>query len=43
MIDWTILSPTFLSAVIDWAGAVMAVRVVDPCRATTEPQSKDER
>jgi len=30
MVDWTILSPTFLTAVIDWAGAMVTVLVVGP-------------
>jgi hypothetical protein len=25
MVDWTILSPTFLTAVVEWAGAVVTV------------------
>jgi hypothetical protein len=28
MVDWTILSPTFLTSVLDWAGAVVTVLVV---------------
>jgi hypothetical protein len=30
MIDWTILSPTYLTAVIDWAGAMVTVLAVGP-------------
>jgi hypothetical protein len=30
MVDWTILSPTFLAAVIEWAGAVATVLAVGP-------------
>ena len=25
MVDWTILSPSFLTAVVEWAGAVVTV------------------
>ena len=25
MVDWTILSPTFLTATLEWAGAVLIV------------------
>jgi len=25
MVDWTILSPTFLSAMVQWAGAAVTV------------------
>jgi hypothetical protein len=28
MVDWTILSPTFLAAVVEWAGAVVTVHAV---------------
>jgi hypothetical protein len=28
MVDWTMLSPTFLTAVIEWAGAVVTVFAV---------------
>jgi hypothetical protein len=30
MVDWTILSPTFLTAVVEWAGAVVTVLAVRP-------------
>jgi hypothetical protein len=30
MVDWTILSPTFLTAVVEWAGAVVTVLAVGP-------------
>jgi len=32
MVDWTILSPTFLTAMVEWAGAV--VTVLPSARAT---------
>ena len=25
MVDWTILSPTFLTAMVEWAGAVLII------------------
>jgi hypothetical protein len=28
MVDWTILSPTYLTAVVEWAGAVVTVLAV---------------
>jgi hypothetical protein len=30
MVDWTILSPTFLAAMVEWAGAVVTVLAVGP-------------
>jgi Fic family protein len=29
MVDWTILSPTFLTAVVEWAGAVVTVLAME--------------
>jgi hypothetical protein len=43
MIDWTILSPTFLTAAVEWAGAVVTVLAVGPGRSTTEIQWREER
>jgi hypothetical protein len=34
MVDWTILSPTYLTAVVAWAGAVVTVLAVGPARPT---------
>jgi hypothetical protein len=42
MVDWTILSPTFLTAVVEWAGAVVTVLAVGPDDSATEPNG-DER
>jgi hypothetical protein len=28
MVDWTILSPSFLTAVVEWAGAVVTVYAI---------------
>jgi len=36
MVDWTILSPTYLTAVVEWAGAVVTVLAVGPACATEE-------
>jgi hypothetical protein len=36
MVDWTILSPTYLAAVVEWAGAVVTVYTVGPARSAQE-------
>jgi hypothetical protein len=41
MVDWTILSPTFLTAVFDWAGAVVTVLAVGPGHAK-EPNGEEQ-
>jgi len=41
MVEWTILSPTFLAAMVEWAGAVVTVLAVGPGRSTK--QSDGER
>ena len=33
MVDWTILSPTFLTAMVEWAGAVVTVLALGPGHA----------
>jgi hypothetical protein len=33
MVYWTILSPTYLAAVVEWAGAVVTVLAVGPTDA----------
>jgi hypothetical protein len=43
MVDWTILSPTFLTAVVEWAGAVVTVLAVGPGHSTHETQGREER
>ena len=35
MVDWTILSPTFLTAMVEWAGAVVTVLAVGANRRET--------
>ena len=36
MVDWTILSPTFLTAMVEWAGAVVTVVAVGLGPSTRE-------
>jgi hypothetical protein len=36
MVDWTMLSPTFLTAVIEWAGAVVTVYAVGSSHSTKD-------
>jgi hypothetical protein len=43
MVDWTILSPRFLTAVIEWAGAAVTVLAVGPGHSTTDTQRGGER
>jgi hypothetical protein len=43
MIDWTMLSPTFFSAVVEWAGAVVSVLVTGTDRSATETRSREGR
>jgi hypothetical protein len=43
MVDWTILSPTYLAGVVEWAGAVVTVFAFGPGRSTAEAQCKDDR
>jgi hypothetical protein len=42
MIDWTVLSPTFLTAAVEWAGAVVTVLALGPGHSAKEP-AEDER
>ena len=41
MIYWTMLSPTFLGAVVEWAGAVVTVYAAGPGRSTTAIQANE--
>jgi hypothetical protein len=36
MVDWTILSPTYLTAVAEWAGAVVTVLVIGLARESEQ-------
>jgi hypothetical protein len=41
MVDWTILSPTFLAAMVEWAGAVVTVLAVGADHATKRNQRSE--
>jgi hypothetical protein len=41
MVDWTVLSPTFLTAAVEWAGAVVTVLAVGPGRSAKEPKGEE--
>jgi hypothetical protein len=43
MVDWTMLSPTFLAAMVEWAGAAVTVLAVGPAHATKDTQGSAER
>jgi hypothetical protein len=43
MVDWTILSPTFLTAVVKWAGAVVIVLAVGPGHSMKDTQGREEQ
>jgi hypothetical protein len=36
MVDWTILSPTYLTAVVEWAGAVVTMLAIGLARSSQE-------
>jgi hypothetical protein len=40
MIDWTVLSPAFLTAAVEWAGAAVTVLAVGPARPAKEPNGE---
>jgi hypothetical protein len=40
MVDWTILSPTFLTAMVEWAGAVVTVLAVGPGHSQRQPNGE---
>jgi hypothetical protein len=42
MVDWTILSPAFLTALVEWAVAVVTVLAVGPGHPTKHAQSRCE-
>jgi hypothetical protein len=42
MVDWTILSPTYLTAVVEWAGAVVTALAVGPDHSANDNR-RDER
>jgi hypothetical protein len=41
MVDWTVLSPTFLTAAVEWAGAVVTVLTVGPGRPAKETSGEE--
>jgi hypothetical protein len=41
MVDWTILSPTFLAALVQWAGAVVSVVGFGPHHPTNSNIGED--
>jgi len=43
MVDWTILSPTYLTAVVEWAGAVVTVLAVGPGHPAENATRSDGR
>jgi hypothetical protein len=40
MVDWTMLSPTFLAATIEWAGAVVTVLAIGPAQPADETRKE---
>jgi hypothetical protein len=42
MVDWTIFSPAFLNALVEWAVAVVTVLAVGPGHPTKHAQSRRE-
>ena len=41
MVDWTILSPAFLAAMAEWAGAVVTVLAIGSGHSNNETGSKE--
>jgi hypothetical protein len=42
MVDLTMLSPTFLTAVIEWAGAVVTVYAVGPGHSAKHSERREQ-
>ena len=42
MVDWTVLSPMFLTAAVEWAGAVVTVLAVGTGRSTKESNGEGQ-
>jgi hypothetical protein len=38
MVDWTILSPTFLKSMVEWAGAYVTVLAIGQGHSTNDPE-----
>ena len=43
MVDWTILSSSFLTAMVEWAGAVVTVLAVGPGHPTENATRSEGR
>ncbi|WP_454627826.1 hypothetical protein [Bradyrhizobium cenepequi] len=43
MIDWTIVSPAFLTATVEWAEAVVTVLTVGPDHSTRDAERSEQR
>ena len=41
MVDWTILSPTFLAAMVEWAGAAVTVLAVGSGRPAQDSHERE--
>jgi hypothetical protein len=42
MVDWTMLSPRFLTAVIEWAGAVVSVFAVGAGHSAKDTERREQ-
>ena len=42
MVDWTMLSPTFLTAVIEWAGAAVTVFAVGSGHSAKDSERREQ-
>ena len=42
MVDLTMLSPTFLTAVIEWAGAVVTVFAIGPGDSANDNERREQ-
>jgi hypothetical protein len=43
MVDWTMLSPTYLTAVVEWAGAAVTGLIVGPGHPADETHAREQR
>jgi hypothetical protein len=41
MVDWTVLSPTFLTAAVEWAGAVVTALAVGAGRPAKQTKGEE--
>jgi len=41
MVDWTILSPTYLTATFEWVGAVVTVHAVGFVRSAKDARGEE--